>query len=271
MENLYQLLADAANQGRSVALATVVRVEGSVPREIGAKMVVYADGTIAGTIGGGEMEALVIREAVQAIAQGKPRPVHYTLQDASAGDPGVCGGVADVFVDVVIPRPTLLVLGAGHVGMPIAEVGHLCGFKVIVVDDRADMVSAERFPHADERIARDFVDALRDLEITPGTYVVIVTRGHAYDKQVLHAVIDSPAAYVGMIGSRRKVQVIFDHLRAAGVAEALIRRVYSPIGLDIGGRTPAEIAVSILAEIVALRHGKLGAPQDRRIKSKNLE
>jgi xanthine dehydrogenase accessory factor len=254
MKNPYKLIAQAVAQGRSVALATVVRAEGATPREIGAKMIVYDDGQIDGTVGGGKMEALVIQEAVAAIRQGASRLVHYELRDAAMGDPGICGGVADVFVDVVTPRPVLLVVGAGHIALPVAEIGSLCGFRVLVVDDRADMASAERFPHADERFAGDIVETLGNVSMTPNTYIVIITRGHAYDEQALRAVIDSPAGYIGMIGSRRKVRTIFDHLRADGIDEALLRRIHAPIGLDIGAQTPAEIAISILAEIVMLRH-----------------
>jgi xanthine dehydrogenase accessory factor len=260
VEHPYELIAQALRQGQGAALATVVRVEGSTPRGVGTKMVVYADGRSAGTVGGGEMEALVIREAVDALRQGASRLVRYDLRDTTSGDPGICGGVAEVFVDVARPRPTLLVVGAGHVAVPVAEMGHLCGFRVVVLDDRPDMVSAERFPHADERIAAagdedgGLVETLRAWPLSPATHVVIVTRGHAYDEAALRAVIDAPAAYIGMIGSRHKVQTTLDHLRADGVDEAQIRRVHAPIGLDIGAETPAEIALSILAEIVRLRH-----------------
>jgi xanthine dehydrogenase accessory factor len=256
---IYGLIANAVAQGQSAALATVVRVEGSTPRDVGSKMVVYADGRIAGTVGGGKMEALVIEAAVEAIAQGTSRVVHYDLRDIEIGDPGICGGAIDVFVDVTVPRPTLLIAGAGHVAMPVAEIGYMCDFRVVIVDDRADMASEERFPRADERIVGDIVETLGTYPITPSTYVVIVTRGHALDEQALRAVIDSDAAYVGMIGSRRKVRVIFGHLRESGVDEAIIERVHSPIGLDIGSETPAEIAVSILAELIRERRSAVRA------------
>lgn len=260
MQNPYKWIAEAIEQGQRVALATLVHVAGATPRQVGTKMVVYADGRTAGTIGGGEMEARVIQEAVAAIQEGTSRLLHYALRDAEDGDPGICGGTADVFIDVAAPQPMLLVVGAGHVAMPVAEIGHLCGFRVIVVDDRPDMVSAERFPHADERLAGQIVETLRAWTITPDTHVVIVTRGHACDEGALRAVIDSPAAYVGMIGSRRKVRATLDHLQADGIGESLLQRVRAPIGLDIGAQTPAEIAVSILAEIVMLRQGGRGGP-----------
>lgn len=253
----YKLVADAVAAGEGIALATVVRVEGSTPRDVGAKMVVYADGRTVGTVGGGKMEALVTREAVEAVAAGASRLVHYDLRDLETGDPGICGGAIEVFIDVTIPQPRLLLVGAGHVAQPVAHIGHLAGFRVIVVDDRADMASPERFPEAAERIAGDIVAILRQYPIDATTYVVIVTRGHVLDEEALRAVIDAPAAYVGMIGSRRKVAVIMDHLRADGIDEVSIARVHSPIGLDIGSETPAEIAVSIIAQLIAIRRGKV--------------
>jgi xanthine dehydrogenase accessory factor len=179
--------------------------------------------------------------------------VQYDLLDVESGDPGLCGGTIQVFIDVTVPKPTLLVVGAGHVAMPVVEIGYLCDFRAIVLDDRADMASEERFPHAAERLVGDIVQTLQAFPITDSTYIVIVTRGHALDEGALRAVIGSPAAYVGMIGSRRKVRVIYDRLHADGIDEVLIDRVHSPIGLDIGSETPAEIAVSILAEVIAVR------------------
>jgi xanthine dehydrogenase accessory factor len=268
-KNLYALVGESVAQGQGVALATLVHVEGSTPREVGAKMVVYPDGRTVGTVGGGAMEAAVIRAALEAIAEGASRMLHYALQDPAQGDPGICGGAADVYIDVALPKPALLVVGAGHVAMPVAEIGHLCGFRVTVVDDRPDLVSEERFPHAVQRIAGDIVERLATVSITPDTYIVIVTRGHAYDEAALRSVLGSPAAYVGMIGSRRKVRTTFDRLIAGGADQDLIRRVHAPIGLDIGAQTPAEIAVSILAEMVMVRsrkHGSDSAPVVRSMK-----
>jgi xanthine dehydrogenase accessory factor len=257
-------MADAVAAGESAALATVVRVEGSAPREVGAKIIVYADGRIQGTVGGGKMEALVIEEAIEATAAGQSRMVHYDLREVDAGDPGICGGTVDVYIDVAVPRPTLLLVGAGHVAMPVADVAQMCGFRVDVVDDRADMASEERFPSAAERIVADIVESVRAYPVTPRTYVVLVTRGHALDEEALREVIERPAAYIGMIGSRRKVHTVFDHLREAGVDEALIERVHSPIGIDIGSQTPAEIAVSIVGEMIAVRRGQ--APPGNRLR-----
>jgi xanthine dehydrogenase accessory factor len=271
MESLYECVAEAVARGESVALATLVRVEGSTPRELGSKMVVYADGCIEGTIGGGAMEGAAIAAAREAIAQGRSRLLHYELREPTEGDLGICGGAADVFIDVAVPRPTLLIVGAGHVAMPVAEIGHLCGYRVVVLDDRADMVARERFPHAAECKAGEIVELLRASSLTPSTYVVIVTRGHSQDEAALRAVLDSQAAYVGMIGSRRKVRTTFERLVASGAPEALLHRVHAPIGLDIGAQTPAEIAVSILAEITLLRKGVRGAHLDGSTRSMRLD
>ena len=260
METLYARIAQAVAQGKSVALATLVRVDGSTPRELGSKMLVYADGQIAGTIGGGAMEAAVIEAAVQALARGEPRLLQYELREPAEGDLGICGGEAEVFVDVIAPRPTLLVVGAGHVAMPVAELGHQCGFRVVVLDDRPEMVSEARFPHAAERLSGDIVARLSKLELTSQWHIVIVTRGHAFDLEALRTVVDSQAAYLGMIGSRRKVRTTFERLMADGVPQSRLGRVHAPIGLDIGAQTPAEIAVSILAEIIWLRKGTSGRP-----------
>ena len=271
MENIYRLIADATARGQNVALSTLIRVEGSVPRQVGTKMLVYDDGRTVGTIGGGEMEAQITLDAVAAIKEGVPRLAHHALRDPAVGDPGICGGAADVFIDVITPKPTLLVVGAGHVAMPVAQVGYLCGFRVAVIDDRPDMVSQDRFPDAAERIASDVVEALDRYSITSHTYVVIVTRGHAHDEDALRAVLGSPARYIGMIGSRRKVRAVFERLRADGIDESLIQLVRAPIGLDIGAQTPAEIAVSILAEITAARRCGADTCKGSRGKPMKLE
>lgn len=258
METLYAQVAEAVARGQNVALATLVRVDGSVPREVGSKMLVYPDGQILGTIGGGAMEAAVIEAAVHALVQGEPRLLRYDLREPAEGDLGICGGEAEVFIDVIAPPPTLLVVGGGHVGMALAEIGHQCGFRVVVVDDRPEMVSEARFPHAAERLSGEIVACLGELELTPQWYVVIVTRGHAYDQEALRVVAGSRAAYVGMIGSRRKVSATYEGLLAEGVPESQLARVHAPIGLDIGAQTPAEIAISILAEIILVRKGTRG-------------
>jgi xanthine dehydrogenase accessory factor len=260
MDNIYRTAASALERGEAVALATIVRVAGSTPRGVGTKMLIHADGTAEGTIGGGELEARIVAAAREALRSGEPHLVSFTLHDTGAGDPGICGGEADVFVDILAPHPTLLIVGAGHVAVPVAELGTLLGFRTVVLDDRVEFASEERFPRADELIVGDIPTELARFPVNAQTHVVIVTRGHAQDEAALCTVLGSPAAYVGMIGSQRKVRTVFDNLRAAGVSEDALASVRAPIGLDIGAETPVEIAVSIMAEIVMLRRGGRGEP-----------
>ncbi len=169
-----------------------------------------------------------------------------------------------MFIEVLQIKPILLIAGAGHVGQPLAEFGHLLGFRVVVADDRAEYASAARFPHADELVVTPMDELAAKVTITPRTHVVIVTPGHEHDEVVLRQMVSSPAAYVGMIGSPRKVRTIFERLQAEGVPEKDLARVYAPIGLQTGGQTPAEIALSILAEIVSVQHGGSGEPMSYR-------
>jgi xanthine dehydrogenase accessory factor len=173
---------------------------------------------------------------------------------------GVCGGEARVFIEVLQLRSTLLIAGGGHVSQPLAELGHLLGFHTVVVDDRPEFAECTRFPHADELLAIPFDQLVQRVKVTPQTYAVIVTRGHQHDLLVLRQLVDTPAAYVGMIGSRKKVRTVFDHLLGEGVPAEKLARVHAPIGLRTGGQTPAEIALSILAEIVLVQHGGTGEP-----------
>jgi len=166
--------------------------------------------------------------------------------------------MVELFIEVAVPSPSLLIIGAGHIGQSLSRMGKLVGFRVVVLDDRPDFANVERFPEADEVIAADFAETLRDYPITDTTYVVVATRGHRYDEQSLRQVINSSAAYIGMIGSRRRVATVLRHLAEEGYPPERLRQVYSPIGLDIGGETPEEIALSIMAEIVQVRRGGRG-------------
>ncbi len=258
MSTIYEAILEATQSGDSVALATIVRAGGSTPREVGTKMLIYPDGSIVDTIGGGTLEANVIAEAQAALSEGKPRLVRYELRDAEAGDPGICGGEAEIFIDVINPHPTILIVGAGHVGRSIAVLSSFLGFRTVVLDDRAEFANAERLPQADEIIVGDIGEELARFNINPQTHIVIVTRGHKHDRDALRQVVSSPAAYIGMIGSRRKVKTVFDELRKDGVAEEALAAVHAPIGLDIHAETPEEIALSIMAEIIMIRRGGTG-------------
>jgi xanthine dehydrogenase accessory factor len=258
MSTIYEAILEAMGRGDSVALAIITKATGSTPREAGTKMLIYPDGSIVDTIGGGSLEANVIAEAQAALGEGKPRLVRYELRDSEVGDPGICGGEAEIFIDVINPHPTVLIVGAGHVGRSIAVLSRFLGFRTVVLDDRAEFANAERLPRADEIIVGDIVEELARFDVNPQTHIVIVTRGHEHDRDALRQVVSSPAVYIGMIGSQRKVKMVFDDLRASGIAEEALAAVHAPVGLDIHAETPEEIALSIMAEIVMVRRGGTG-------------
>lgn len=259
MSHIFQKANELMANGERFVLVTVVGTRGSVPREIGAKMIVREGRRIFGTIGGGSIEALAISESSSVLKEGKSRVVRYSLGKGEATETGmICGGEMELLLDPIQGKPTLLIAGGGHIALPLVRLGSMLGFRVVVIDDREEYANRERFPEADTVICQEFSDALSEVRITPITYIVIVTRGHVYDKLVLKHTITSKAAYVGMIGSRTKVRTILENLRKEGIPEHTIRRVHAPIGLDIGAETPEEIAVSIMAEIVKLRRGGTG-------------
>ena len=258
MSTIYEAILEATRRGDSVSLATIVKATGSTPREAGTKMLIYPDGSIVDTIGGGSLEANVIAEALAALGEGKARLVRYELRDSEVGDPGICGGEAEIFIDVINPHPTVLIVGAGHVGRSIAVLSSFLGFRTVVLDDRPEFANVERLPQADEIIVGDIVEELARFNTNSQTHIVIVTRGHEHDRDALGQVVSSPAAYIGMIGSRRKVKMVFDELQKDGVAEGALAAVRAPIGLDIHAETPEEIALSIMAEIVMVRRSGKG-------------
>ena len=254
MNDIYQEIVRVKAEGEEAALATIVSVTGSTPREEGAKMLVRLDGSISGTIGGGSLEAKIIEEAIKVIKQGKPKHHHFTLTDQEAGEVGmICGGELEVFIEPILTPPTLYIFGGGHISLPLAKMGRLCGFNIAVIDDRAEFASAERFPEADTIVAGDFTGSFPKVKIDKSSYIVIVTRGHQHDELVLEWAVGTPAKYIGMIGSKTKVKTIYSHLLARGISKEQLDKVHSPIGLEIEAQTPEEIAVSILAEIIKVR------------------
>jgi xanthine dehydrogenase accessory factor len=222
-------------------------------------MLVYPDGRIVGTIGGGEMEGRVVREALEAIRRGEPRLLQYELSDPRGGDPGVCGGEVEVFVEPIARRPTVLVVGAGHVGQAVAHLAHWLGFRVVVSDDREEFANAKVVPEADEIVVGPLQDLPSRTKIDDVTYVLLTTRGVSVDVAGLPALLETPAAYIGVIGSRRRWETAAETLRAQGVPEEKIGRVVSPMGLELNAETPEEIAVSMLAEVILRRRGGTGA------------
>jgi xanthine dehydrogenase accessory factor len=250
MDGVYQALAECIQQNKPAAVATVVKVMGSSPREVGTKMLVRPDGSIVGSVGGGEMELRVIQAARESLRDGKPRYLEMTLSDDKRGDPMICGGEMEIFVEPLQRPPTLLVIGAGHIGIACAQLAKGLGFRVVVWDDRTELATRERVPFADELETGDIVEKLKALDVSPQTYIVLVTRLHTLDAELLRAAIDKPARYIGMLGSERRVLTVYKMLREQGVKEEELNRVHAPIGIEIGAETPAEIAVSIMAEVI---------------------
>jgi xanthine dehydrogenase accessory factor len=253
MEDIYREIVRVKAEGEEAALVTVVRASGSTPREEGAKMLVRPDGSIIGTIGGGSLEAQIIREAVKVIRQGKPKSLHRSLTAKEAEEGMICGGDLEVFIEPILTPPALYIFGGGHIALALTKMGKLCGFKITVVDDRAEFASAERFPEADVILADDFTKSFSRLKIDKTSCIVIVTHGHRHDEVVLEWAVGTPAKYIGMIGSKTKNETIYSHLRARGIAQEQLDRVHAPIGLEIEAQTPEEIAVSILAELIKVR------------------
>ncbi|HLV97863.1 MAG TPA: XdhC family protein [Ktedonobacterales bacterium] len=376
MRAFFQELAESLEQGETVALATIVRRRGSVPREVGAKMIVHPGGAITGTVGGGCGEAEIWRSALAAIESGRPQSVYVDLtEEIALSSQGVCGGtyevfvqpwsnalrpaavdlpmgqyarkaeaalaanqaaalatmihatgawhqqvgaqmlicedastigalgleaelepticaaalaamragepsvqeyagpngsIAEVFFDPFLPRPDLIIVGAGHIAVPLAQLAASLDFEVTVIDDRASFANKERFPQARQVLVSGAEAALCSLRITPRSHLVLVTRAHSHDVEALRAVIDSEAAYIGMIGSQRRIWAVYKLLHEEGVAAEKLTRVRAPIGLDLGGNSPAEIALCIMAEIVLLRRGGSGGPLSDRLRERYM-
>lgn len=257
---LFEALLAARKARTPVALATVVRAQGSVPRRAGAKMLVYGDGRIAGTIGGGEMESLVTAAAQEALTDGQTRIIPYSLVDPARGDPGVCGGNLEIFVEPYLPRNTLYVVGCGHVGRSLAALAAWLPMRVVAYDDRAELATPDLVPDADVLLSGDFAAALAAEPVDSQTFVALVTRNVTLDRQLLPLLLATPAPYIGVMGSRRRWEETRRLLLADGVAEEALDRITSPIGLELQAETPNEIAVSIIAQILQVEREASGAP-----------
>ena len=249
--NIYEELVRLRKEGRLCALATIVQSLGSSPQKEGAKMLVRDDGSIAGTLGGGCIEAEAIELSLLAMKEGSPRTVPFTLTEKNGGL--VCGGKIVVFIEPMLPDPHLVILGAGHVGKALSAVATLAGFRVTAVDDRDDFANRDNLPDADHIVVRDFSDALSGVAVNSDSFIVIATRGHNHDLDALKGSLRTEARYVGLVGSRRKRAVLFRFLKDAGFSDNDTARVITPVGLPIGSVTPEEIAISIMAQIIEKR------------------
>lgn len=257
-QEVFAAVTDALERGEPAALVTIVAARGSTPQRVGAKMLVFADGRTVGTIGGGCYENDAFGKAREAIRNRTPQLVRYELDDDFAQETGlICGGQMDVYIEPIEPSPELYVIGAGHVGFELARQAHQVGFRVHIVDDREKFANRERFPFAAEVVAADIPAWIASADLPQHAYAVVVTRGHNNDLDALRALAPRPLRYLGLIGSRAKVARIFEALTGEGLAAEQLADVHAPIGLDIGAVTPQEIAVSILAELIAVKHGKV--------------
>jgi xanthine dehydrogenase accessory factor len=260
-QEVFAALSDALQRGEEVALVTIVSSTGSTPQRVGAKMLVYSDGRTVGTIGGGCYENDAFWKAREAIKSRAPLTVKFELNDDFAQETGlVCGGQMEVFIEPLEPSPALYVFGAGHVGYFVGKMAHEVGFKVHVVDDREKFANTERFGEGVDVVVDHIPTWLESHRLPPTAYAVIVTRGHTHDLDALRALTTNPLRYLGLIGSKAKVKRIYDALIEEGLSPDALKGVHAPIGLDIGAITPQEIAVSILAELIAVKHGKLSEP-----------
>jgi xanthine dehydrogenase accessory factor len=250
--SLFQALVDLEKTNNAGALCTIIDSKGSTPRHVTSKMLVYPDGHIIGTVGGGEVENRVIKEALKAIEDRTPRLLAYNMANPERGDPGVCGGQVEIYVEPILPKSVLVVVGVGHVGKAVAHLAKWLGFVVAVSDDRPDFCNPQAVPEADEFYPIPLEKLSTQLKITPWTYIVLTTRGIDVDVHGLPSLMKSNAAYIGVIGSKKRWATTKKQLMETGVASEMLEQVHSPIGLEIKAETPEEIAVSIMAEIIML-------------------
>jgi xanthine dehydrogenase accessory factor len=258
--SIYQALSELEKNFDSAALCTVTRSEGSTPRHVGSKMLVYPDGKFIGTVGGGDLEHRVLDEAWMAISDGHPRLLHYNMADPSRGDPGVCGGQVEVFVEPILPPPLLVVIGAGHVGKAVVHLAKWLGYRVAVNDDRTEFCTPEATPGADAYYPVTMDKLSEHIKIDKRTVLILTTRGSSVDAAGMTSLLDSAASYIGVIGSRRRWATTVKALKEKGVSEEKIAKAHSPIGLELQAETPEEIAVSIMAEVLMLREKATGKP-----------
>lgn len=253
--SIWSLIAELERKNEAGVLCTIIHSQGSTPRHAGSKMLVYADGSVSGSVGGGELEGRTIEAALESIQDGRPQRLEYNMVDPGRGDPGVCGGMVEVYVEPIIPKPTLIVVGAGHVGRQVAHLADWLDFRVVVSDDREEFCDPKLIPEAEEFFPIPFEKLTEQIEITPWTYLVLTTRSVDVDVPGLPMILDSPAAYIGVIGSKRRWETTRTQLEELGISGNKIDRVQSPMGIEIQAETPEEIAVSIMAEVIRVRHG----------------
>ncbi|MBI3668519.1 MAG: XdhC family protein [Acidobacteria bacterium] len=256
--DIFEEIVRLRREGQRAALATIVHTNGSIPSYESSRMLVREDGSIAGTVGGGCVEAEVWAAAKEVIRAEAPRKMTFNLNSEASYDNGlICGGTLEIFVEPILPQPILYIFGGGHVSIALARAAHTTGFAIGVIDDRESFANAERFPMARE-IHTSYEGAFAKLKPDKSSYLVIVTRGHRDDMRVLGWAVGTSARYIGMIGSKRKVLSVYKALEKEGIPVEKFERVHAPMGLDIGALTPEEIAISITAELIGIRRNATG-------------
>jgi len=266
--DLFEEVVRMRRAGRRGALATIVYTNGSIPSYESSRMLVREDGSIEGTIGGGCVEADVWAAAKEVMSKETPRKMVFNLNNEASYDNGlICGGTLEVFVEPILPQPVVYLFGGGHISMAMARTASAVGFGIAVVDEREAFANAVRFPMAQE-IFTSYEEAFEKIRPNAASYLVIVTRGHKEDMRVLAWAVRTEARYVGMIGSKRKVLSVYKALENEGYRSEEFERVYAPIGLEIGALAPEEIAISIVAELIAVRRNA-GLPVHKRLKAES--
>lgn len=253
----YKVLDEISNEiklNKKVALATITRAEGSTPRKEGSVMGIKEDGSIFGTIGGGNLELVVIEHAKKCIENKESKSFNFKLTDDKGSLYMQCGGEADVFIKVFNRFDKLFIIGGGHISLELYKLGKMLDFYTIIVEDREEFCNINRFPNADELKVGNIHEILDKYEIDDSSYIVIVTRGHKQDEISLKSVINTEAKYIGMIGSKNKTEYIMNNLKTEGISQKKLDEVYAPIGINLGGQTPEEIAFSIMSEILVKKN-----------------
>jgi xanthine dehydrogenase accessory factor len=261
--DIYQEVARIIARNDTAALCVIVQASGSTPRNAGTKMLVFPDGKFIGTVGGGELEQRVITAALDSMQDGLPAIIPYTMADPERGDPGVCGGQLEVYVEPILPQPQVVVIGAGHVGREVASLAHWLGFSVVISDDRAELLKDDDLAALGE-VHHCEMQALAELvNLHRQSYLILTTRNVDVDVAGMPALLASQAGFIGVIGSRRRWETTRKQLLEAGIAPEVLEKVHSPVGLELEAETPKEIAVSIMAQIIMLRNGGDGSTMAR--------
>ncbi len=266
--DIYDEIVRLRKLGQKCALATIVQKRGSIPSFESAKLLVREDGSMMGTVGGGCVEAEVWNAAREVLDTEKPKNLSFSLGQEAAYDEGlICGGQLNIFVEPVVPQPHAFIFGGGHVSKSISKVATIAGFATVIVDDREAFANPDRFPEAEATYAEEYEAVFSKLAITSTSYIVIVTRGHRDDMRVLRWAVSTPARYISMIGSKRKTISVIHELEKEGLPRDAFEKIFAPMGLDIGAESPEEIAISVVAEMIAVRR----APEaDWRALSKSI-